>query len=245
MTRQATKVVNSTSLVELVSARIIEDIMEGYYPPGQKIRIIEAANRYGVSETPVKQAFNRLVSEGMLEIVPRRGVIVRRVTKDDVKQLVEARQMINLLAVNASMTCSSADRSRISNSIRENLDDHKRLLDEIRDSLTIGTYLRYAEIDRDYHMQYLRCINNRPISEFYEKLYKHAYAYVSISDVMLNRMRQVLVQHTEIFESWMGNDFERMVEALKQHKSSAIDTLDQIFEETRFKNLGTPSCRTI
>ncbi|MBK5247553.1 MAG: GntR family transcriptional regulator [Peptostreptococcaceae bacterium] len=233
MTLQATKVVNSPSLVEIVRASIIEDIMEGTYLPGQKLPILEAASRYGVSETPVKQAFNRLVSEGMLEVVPRRGVIVRRVTKEDVQQLMEARQMINLMAMDASMTCSSDDWSHLCILIRENLGEHERLLDGITAGLTIGTYLRYVEIDREYHMHYLQCIHNRPLNEFYERLYSQAYAYVSISDVMLKRMRLVLVQHTEIFDAWAKGDYERMVHALKQHKTSAIDTLNRIYKEER------------
>lgn len=233
MSDRPAKLIDSPSLVDVVREHLIEDIMERRYLPGQKLPVVAVASRYGVSETPVKQAFNRLVSEGMLEAVPRRGVIVRRVTKEAVQELMEARQMVNLVAVDASIDCPPEDRALMEPALEEKLDEHLRLLDGVTDKLSIEVYLHYVEIDREYHMTYLRCAQNRTIERFYQQLYNQAYAYVSLSTLMTDRIRLALEQHRSIFDAWLKKDRRAMTEALKQHKQSAIDTLHQIYDKER------------
>jgi DNA-binding GntR family transcriptional regulator len=227
------KLIDTPSLVEVVREHLIEDIMERRYLPGQKLPVVAVASRYGVSETPVKQAFNRLVSEGMLEAVPRRGVIVRRVTKEAVQELMEARQMVNLVAVDASIDCPPEDRTLMQPKLEEKLDEHRRLIEGVTDKLSIEVYLHYVEIDREYHMTYLRCAHNRTIERFYQQLYNQAYAYVSLSTLMTDRIRLALAQHRSIFDAWLKKDRAAMTEALKQHKQSAIDALYQIYDKER------------
>ncbi len=233
MSDRPEKLIDSPSLVEVVREHLIGDIMERRYLPGQKLPVVAVASRYGVSETPVKQAFNRLVSEGMLEAVPRRGVIVRRVTKEAVQELMEARQMVNLVAVDASIDCKPEDRALMQPELEKKLDEHRRLIEEVTDKLSIEVYLHYVEIDREFHMRYLRCAHNRTIERFYQQLYNQAYAYVSLSTLMTERIRLALNQHRSIFDAWLRKDREAMTAALKQHKQSAIDTLNQIYDKER------------
>ncbi|MCX8011744.1 MAG: GntR family transcriptional regulator, partial [Desulfobacterota bacterium] len=64
------------SLVEIAYKALKKDITERVLAPGQKIIIREINERYGISETPIKQALNRLIAEGLVESIPRRGVRV-------------------------------------------------------------------------------------------------------------------------------------------------------------------------
>lgn len=232
-TPDRSRIIESPPLVEVVRERIIEDIMERRYRPGDKLPVQEVSARYGVSETPVKQAFNRLVSEGMLEALPRRGVIVRRVTKGDVQELMEARQMVNLLAADASIDCPEIEKKELRDRLEKCMSDHAALLKGVEEHLAIETFLRYVEIDRDYHMAYLCCVRNRPIEEFYRRLYNQAYAYVSLSNLMVERIRLALEEHREIYAAWSEGNRERMIDAVKKHKDSAIRTLDQIYQQER------------
>lgn len=52
-------------------------IMSGNLQPGEHLRQEEVAARWNVSQTPVREAFRRLESEGLIEHVPNRGVVVR------------------------------------------------------------------------------------------------------------------------------------------------------------------------
>lgn len=54
-------------------------ILSGNLQPGEHLRQEEVAARWGVSQTPVREAFRRLEAEGLVEHVPNRGVVVRGV----------------------------------------------------------------------------------------------------------------------------------------------------------------------
>lgn len=227
------RTITTPSLVESVREHLIEDIMERRYLPGQKLPVVEVARRYGVSETPVKQAFNRLVSEGMLEAIPRRGVVVRHVSRDESRELMEARQMVYIATVAAAIGVPEEDRPSMRDRLQQNLDEHRALLREVSDRISIEVYLRYVAIDRAYHSIYIGCARNRIIERFFEQLANQAYGYVSLSERMADRVRQAYQDHLAIFQAWSTTDEEQMIAALKEHKEGAIRTLDAIFEKER------------
>ncbi|MYK15327.1 MAG: GntR family transcriptional regulator, partial [Rhodospirillaceae bacterium] len=78
-----------------VSARIANllerAILEGRYPPGQRLREVELAERLGVSRTPLREAFYTLETRGLLQIQPRRGAFVKSVTVDEMEELLTVR----------------------------------------------------------------------------------------------------------------------------------------------------------
>ena len=63
----------SVSLVDVVTEKIRSNIYSGKYLPGQRLVVREISEELGVSHTPVKDALNRLVSEGYVVALPRRS----------------------------------------------------------------------------------------------------------------------------------------------------------------------------
>ncbi|MBK6318179.1 MAG: GntR family transcriptional regulator [Dehalococcoidia bacterium] len=62
---------------DLVYEALQSSIMSGNIREGEHLRQEEVAARLGVSQTPVREAFRRLESEGLVEHAPNRGIIVR------------------------------------------------------------------------------------------------------------------------------------------------------------------------
>ncbi|MGE0599677.1 MAG: GntR family transcriptional regulator [Dehalococcoidia bacterium] len=62
---------------DLVYEALQSSIMAGNIREGEHLRQEEIAARLGVSQTPVREAFRRLESEGLVEHAPNRGIIVR------------------------------------------------------------------------------------------------------------------------------------------------------------------------
>src|SRR5690606_8086580 len=61
------------------------------YRPGEYLNEAMISDQLGIGRTPVHQALDRLMLEDMVEVIPRKGVIVRPVSLDEVLQLVEVR----------------------------------------------------------------------------------------------------------------------------------------------------------
>ncbi|WP_081608903.1 GntR family transcriptional regulator [Paramagnetospirillum caucaseum] len=65
-------------LTDEVISRLIRDIAAGIFPPGERLREIPIAQRYGVSRTPVREALVALSVRGVAEIRNGRGYIVSK-----------------------------------------------------------------------------------------------------------------------------------------------------------------------
>ena len=75
------------SLKERVYHRLKKAIVEGVFPAGSKLVESDLAERLQVSRTPVREALQVLAREGLVTILPRRGVIVESLTMRDVEDV--------------------------------------------------------------------------------------------------------------------------------------------------------------
>ena len=78
------------STPERIATQLRTGIVTGRLAPGQALREVEIARQLGVSRGPVREAFQRLIQEGLLEAHPARGVFVPQLAADDVADLSAA-----------------------------------------------------------------------------------------------------------------------------------------------------------
>jgi DNA-binding GntR family transcriptional regulator len=71
-----------------------EAILEGELKPGERLRAEALARRFGTSRTPVREALLQLEGQGLVEVEPNRGAVVRSFDRDDVRDLYEVRALI-------------------------------------------------------------------------------------------------------------------------------------------------------
>lgn len=112
--------VQTFSLVDQVVARLSEEIITGQYLPGARLKEQEVALRFGSSRAPLREAFRVLEREGLVEIVPWRGVQVVRPSLEQIKELFEVRaEVFGLCARRLAEQGDAADIERIGKDIEE------------------------------------------------------------------------------------------------------------------------------
>lgn len=79
--------VRRSSTVDLIAERLREAVVEGSLPPGTVLGEAELAFQLGVSRGPLREAMQRLCAEGLLVIPRRRGLAVRTMTPEDVRDI--------------------------------------------------------------------------------------------------------------------------------------------------------------
>jgi len=84
---------------ERVYSVLRDRLMRGGFEPGQKLKIAELASALGTSAMPVREALNRLAAERAIESMPNRSVRVPSLSKESLRDLMEARFAIEGLAV--------------------------------------------------------------------------------------------------------------------------------------------------
>ncbi len=86
------------ALAEPIYRDLLREIISGRRGPGSRLKERDLSEHYSVSRVPVRQAIQRLESDGFVESEPHRGAVVRRVSTNDINQLFDARLCIEPFA---------------------------------------------------------------------------------------------------------------------------------------------------
>ena len=89
--RPPVRPLQARSLTTELAFRIQEDILRGALPPGERLFQEHLSARYGVSRTPLREAIQRLEAQGLVQKLPNRAVVVRRLTADELGEIYAVR----------------------------------------------------------------------------------------------------------------------------------------------------------
>jgi DNA-binding GntR family transcriptional regulator len=101
--------VNSERLVDVVYGALRDSIVEGGLQAGEPLNLEELARKLGVSRTPIHHALAMLAQDGLVQVVPRRGALVATISPDDIREIMDVRRALELLACERAVERASKD----------------------------------------------------------------------------------------------------------------------------------------
>lgn len=84
--------------VERIFLKLKDGILTGRYAPGQRLIESDLTTELGVSRGPLREAFRKLTAEGLVESIPNRGAVVRRLSHQETQELFQIRGALEALA---------------------------------------------------------------------------------------------------------------------------------------------------
>jgi DNA-binding GntR family transcriptional regulator len=130
-------------------------IRNNAFPPGYQGSEQEIALQLGMSRTPVHEAVIRLQEEGLVQVLPRRGVVVRAISPEDMREIYEVIVALETTAAERIAGLPAAARA----SVADELDAVNAAM---RDALDADDLPRWAEADGRFHQLLVeRCGNAR------------------------------------------------------------------------------------
>src|SRR3954452_9727678 len=90
---------------------LLTEVFEGRLRAGQHLVTQDLADRFGVSHTPIREALIAVAGIGIIDLLPNRGAVVRRVTARDVREICEVRRILECEAVRNA--CGRADPGQL------------------------------------------------------------------------------------------------------------------------------------
>ena len=159
-------------LRDVVFNTLRKAILKGELKPGERLMEIALAERLGVSRTPVREAMRKLELEGLVVMIPRRGAIVASITEKDLKDVLEVRRTLEIMA--AEIACD-----RITPELLEELAQAGEEFRKLKDS---DDYTSLAAADVKFHdIIYAATDNQRLISilnNLREQMYRYRLEYL-------------------------------------------------------------------
>lgn len=92
-----------------VEDRLRRAILSGELEPGQRLHALDLSQRWSVSHTPLREAFQRLAGDGLVEVLPQRGARVSRLSADEAAGIYELRLLLEPVALRQSLDASDDD----------------------------------------------------------------------------------------------------------------------------------------
>jgi len=191
--------------------QILRDgILTQVFQPGERLNVKELADKLGVSQTPLKEAINRLASEGLIEINPRSGTYVTGIYAADIADTFEIRLALECLAAEKALDKMTAEdlnkmRALIADLERPVRTDNERSLHERKNV--------------EFHNLIVELAASRKLEEMYHSLNAHiqiARVHHSRQD-WEQRTEQEKEEHGEILRAFEARDRDRLIAALRQH----------------------------
>ena len=107
--------------------RLRDDILARRLPPGARLVESDLTTRFAVSRGPVREALRRLAAEGLIEHVPHRGALVRRLSPREIRELFQIRIELESLGARLAAEADDPDRrAQFTSAIRPIFDDAPR-----------------------------------------------------------------------------------------------------------------------
>ena len=130
-----------TQLRHLIAERLRAAILANAFKPGDWLRQEQLAQQFGVSQTPVREALQDLVGEGVVERVPYRGIRVIEFTLTDLRDLYACRAFMEGIAARyAAQHITPKEIAAL-----------KRLVDEMATAFARKKWNEYRELNRQFH----------------------------------------------------------------------------------------------
>ena len=208
------------SLKERAYQLIKHRIITCAFKPGESLNEAVVADMLGLGRTPVNQAFDRLRLESLVDVLPRKGIVVRHIDFDEVLQISEARALNEAYAIRlAAERATSAELA----AMREVLAETARLDDDVE---------RFIMLDREFHLLIAGATRNDVLSDILLNLNERSLRLWSISLADETHKASVNTEHHNIFMALCHRDPAAAEQAMRHH----IDS----FRQTILKRLSDP-----
>ena len=217
------------NLTDTIYLSIKNDIIAQVFQPGEKLNIKELARKYNVSDTPVKQALQRLMDEKMVVNTPNKGMSIRTLTSHEMNDIFDMRLMMDtFFAKDIIATLNYNDTLR--QQIIDNLTTQKNFI-ENNDSFHMPE--EYFTLDLEFHTLFLTASGNQKAVDVFRELQPFTYATGRYVKQPYSRDCECVKEHEAILEAAFAGDPEKLQEAVTTHLNNSRNALQLIFKVNR------------
>jgi DNA-binding GntR family transcriptional regulator len=216
------------SRVEKAYREIKRRILSNEYPPGFQALEQEVADPLGMSRTPVREALIRLEKEGLVELIPRRGMRVVPLLPADMKEIYEVLTCLETMAVELLTKRRPGD---------DELSLMEKALAEMDRALETDDLDAWVDADERYHRMLLDLCGNQRLAALAYTVWDQVHRARMVSLRLRPKPWQSNEEHRAVLEAVRSGDWKRARDTHYNHRVRAGEVITQILEKFRFPQL--------
>lgn len=199
----------ATSVADALRA----DIVGGVFEPGGKLAIEALAERYGASATPLREALNRLVSEGLVEKREQRGFAVAPISAADLAEITKTRCWLEEIALRESIAAHRTEWEEALVLAHHRLARTPRSLSETQ----FEDNPAWEPLHRAFHHALIAGCGSRWLLGFCDQLADQHHRYRRLSAPRAFTKRGVAGEHQALMEAAVSGRADEAVALLRAH----------------------------
>lgn len=217
--------VQNRTLREQVADHLREEILSNRLEPGTELNEVALAESLGISRGPLREALGRLAAENLVTIVPRRGAVVTRFTRQEFIEAYQVREALESLAIRLAVPrLTAADRTRLH-------ELHDDMVAAARESDEVAFFTG----NREFHRTLVVASGNERLRGMHEQLINQMGRLLAKSLQLRGNLDQSVAEHGAILEAVDADDAEGAARLLAAHIEVPYRVLDsppvaQLFE---------------
>lgn len=187
-------------------------IVSGSISSGEMLSENDIAESLAMSRTPVRLALVQLQQEGWVRIYPKRGALVRGLSEDEVRQLTQARLVLETGGV---MDLSGKGRRELAATLNQMIDEQATAVGE-------GDWERFTKLSLDFHRAFVAAGDNTYLMGFYDQIRDRQVMMLNQSQpVNEPRAHELIDEHRSLVAAVEGGDRQVLLERLRLHLDEA------------------------
>ena len=216
------------TMVDQAYERMRRLILDNVWPPGQQMLEQEIALQLGMSRTPVHESLARLQNEGLIEVIPRRGMRVLPVSPTDMREIYE------ILTALECMAAELVARMRPSD---EQLQPLIEATNAMSRALEVNDLDAWAAADEDFHRMLIELSGNRQLADtvlnYWDRAHRARMFSLRLRPAPVNSTQE----HMAMLQQLREGDAEGASRVFRAHRERASAELLAIFERFRLQQM--------
>ena len=201
------RTIQPLTLTEQVYQRLKTRIINHSLKPGSRLVVGSVAKEAGTSLTPVREALRLLERDGLVEMVPHKGAVIRKLSQKEFEDIFAVRAVLEGLAV--ELSCS-----RLSHADIESLEN---TLQSSKSSLLSGDVESWTEADEQFHKVIIQKSDNEFLKDMLASIFEHVRILWWLAGDLPGKMRKGINEHGAILAALKKRDADQAKQLIIEH----------------------------
>lgn len=195
--------------------QLADQIIDGTLAPGEKLDERVVAERFEVSRTPIREALRELGARGLVEVVPRRGVVVARIGSERLSVLLEADCELEALCARRAAQCMTAMEKK-----------ELEFLHELSANLVAANDIDgYLAVNRQFHSLICVGAHNDVIATMVDDLRERLAPFRQAQSQIEDRFVTSHGEHQAVVTAILSSNAEAAYDAMRSHNARLSTTV--------------------
>ena len=198
------------TLADQAYRQIKDRLIATTYAPGVFLQVNSICSHLNIGRTPVHQALHRLQSEGLLEIIPRKGVFVKADSLNEIIQTLEARSVIEpYCAAQCALKATPDDIARL-----------REILDKYEVRLSSNDTAVLMQLDREFHHTISEIAGNPILAEVLSPIHERISRVWHLPHWRNHDFEMTREEHEVVYDAIARGDSKSAADIMRQHIES-------------------------